>query len=227
MKFYFNKYITSIAHRGYSGKFKGNRHRAIKKAYKKNFDMIEIDIQACKSGELILHHDLFIKNKLIKDLKLQEIKKMDKTILTFKEFITQFPYEVRGLYLDLKGGIETAFNLFTFIKTWDINIKRMIAFSFNFNHLDLLKKKIPELKRGLITDNIPNEYIMKYINENVEYVSLHYSALEKSLIKKLRQMDKIIFTYTLNNHKECEYIKNFDIDGIVSNYKIIKSSYYS
>lgn len=227
MRFYFKKYITSIAHRGYSGKFKGNTYRAFKKAYQRNFDMIELDIQACKSGELIIYHDLFINNKPVKEMPLHEIKKTDKSIMTLKEFTNQFPYETRGLYLDLKGDNKTAYNLFAFIKTWQININKIIAFSFNLNHIDLLKNKIPDLKRGLITDNIPNDYMLDYINNNVGYVSLHHSSLDDELIKKLRSMDKIIYTYTLNTKKESNYVKNFDIDGVVSNFKVIKSSYYA
>ena len=225
MRFYFKKNLIKIAHRGYSGKFKGNSYKAIKKAYQRNFDMIEIDIQACKSGELIIYHDVFIKNVAVKDLQLKDIRKLDKSIITFKEFIDNFQYERKGLYLDLKGGIETAYNLFAFIKTWNINTTKFIAFSFNLNHIDLLKKKIPSLKRGLITDNVPNDYMLNYIQNNVDFVSLHYSALDDNIIKKLRLLDKVIYTYTLNDKKEQNYIKNFDIDGIVSNFKIMQSIY--
>ena len=225
MRFHFNKYITSIAHRGYSGKYKGNSLLAFKKAYDRNFDMIELDIQACKSGELIVHHDPFIKYNSVNDLTLKDIKSLDKSILTFKEFLTNLPYKKKSLYLDLKGGEKTAYNLFAFIKTWDIDYKNMIAFSFNMEHLNLLKNKLPNLKRGLITSNKPDETLLKYIENNVDYISLSYDILDHELIKKIKTLDKIIYTFTLSTKKEANYVKNFDIDGVVSDFKVMRSFY--
>ena len=223
MRFYFNKYITSIAHRGYSGKYKGNSLLAFKKAYNRNFNMIELDIQACKSGELIVHHDPFIKFNPVNDLTLKDIRSLDKSILTFKEFLTNLPYKKKSLYLDLKGGEKTAYNLFAFIKTWNIDYKSMVAFSFNMEHLNLLKNKLPDLKRGLITCNKPDKTLLKYIEKNVDYISLSYDILDHDLIKNLRSLDKVIYTFTLSTKKEASYVKNFDIDGVVTNYKIIRS----
>ena len=60
MRYYIPINILSIAHRGYSAKYKDNSWPAFKNVKDKGFDMIEIDIQLCKSGEIIIYHDLFI-----------------------------------------------------------------------------------------------------------------------------------------------------------------------
>ena len=54
-----------IGHRGYSSCFIDNSRESFENAIHIGFDMIELDINICKSGELIVYHDLFIFNKLI------------------------------------------------------------------------------------------------------------------------------------------------------------------
>ena len=136
MKFFVDNHITSIAHRGYSGKYPDNSYRSFRAAYDRNFNMIEVDIQACKTGELIIYHDVMISGTPVSELSLKEILKKKRGILTLKNFFDSFPYKSKELYFDLKGGIKTAYHLFAFLRTWNIDVSNMIAFSFNQKHLD-------------------------------------------------------------------------------------------
>ena len=52
--------MLKIAHRGYSDKYKDNTLEAFEHAVRNHFDMIELDIQLCKSGEIIVYHDIII-----------------------------------------------------------------------------------------------------------------------------------------------------------------------
>ena len=79
MRYHIPENILSIAHQGYSSKYKGNTWKAFKKVKKKGFDMIELDIQLCKSGEIIIYHDVFLKNNRIENMTLLEIKKKKRT----------------------------------------------------------------------------------------------------------------------------------------------------
>ena len=78
MRYYIPKNIISIAHRGYSAKYKPNSWKALKTVKCKGFDMIAIDIQLCKTGQLIIHKDLYIKDMEISQTSLQDIKKKKK-----------------------------------------------------------------------------------------------------------------------------------------------------
>ena len=64
-----------IAHRGY--KFKDNTIEAFENAIKNSFDMIELDIQLCKSGEIVIYHDIVINNQYILDITLDELRKFN------------------------------------------------------------------------------------------------------------------------------------------------------
>ena len=49
---------TLIAHRGYSGKYGDNNMMSFQAAYDNGFNMIETDVQLCKTGEIVIYHDL-------------------------------------------------------------------------------------------------------------------------------------------------------------------------
>ena len=87
MKFFVDNHITSIAHRGYSGKYPDNSYKSFRAAYDRNFNMIEVDIQACKTGELIIYHDVMISGTPVSELSLKEILKKKRGILTLKNFL--------------------------------------------------------------------------------------------------------------------------------------------
>ena len=222
MKYYIDNHLRSIAHRGYSGKYEDNSILAFKMAYKRKFDMIELDIQVCKTGEIIIYHDLMIGGRVVEEMTLTEIRKHRYGTITLKEFINRFPYQEKGLYLDLKGGIKTANELCSFIMTYRLNTANIIAFSFNRKHLDILKLRIPELKRGFITSNILSINMLKEIAPHIQYLSLHFTALDEEIIDYCKARDISVFTYTMNSKEDLNYMQKFRIDGIVTNYKLIK-----
>jgi glycerophosphoryl diester phosphodiesterase len=221
MTFTTKNHIISVAHRGYSGKYKGNTFTAFKKAYDRNFDMIQIDLQICKTGELIIYEDIMYQKKLISEMKYYEVEKKIKHILTFKNFLKSFPYKTKGLVINLKGDNKVAYNLYAFLKTWRIDYSTMIVFSFNINHLDFLKDKLPHLKRGLITKNILNNAILEYLFKNISYICIHYSALDEETVKKCSDNNIFVFSYTSDSIEQFNYMKKYNVDGIISNYKIL------
>ena len=66
--------MLQIAHRGSSHKYGDNNMISFQKALEEGFDMIELDIQLCATGDIVIYHDTFIDNKYIENMKLKEIK---------------------------------------------------------------------------------------------------------------------------------------------------------
>lgn len=80
------KHPKFIAHRGLSGAFAENTHRAFNKAWQKNCDGIELDIQVSKDGKVIVMHDENTQrscgeNLEIKHTSWQDLKKLNPTRL--------------------------------------------------------------------------------------------------------------------------------------------------
>ena len=105
-----------MAHQGDDEIFPGNTVEAFASAVAKGAAMIEFDVRRCKSGELILNHDLTIPYKGVKrklcDLTLSELKSIDKRgcrIPTLQEGLAVLPKE--GVWLNVHigdhPGVET------------------------------------------------------------------------------------------------------------------------
>ena len=144
-----------IAHRGYSINEKDNSIKSFEKAIYNNFDMIELDIQLCKNDKIIVFHDLFLNNKLVKDLTYEEIIKIDKDIITLEQFFNIEDINKIKIYLDIKGTGNIIKKLHQFIKNNKINCKNLYIASFNYIHvLQLNMLNFEESKIGFTPLNI-------------------------------------------------------------------------
>ena len=68
----YNK-LMLIAHRGYSDKYVDNSEESFREAIRSGFDMIELDINICKSGELVIFHDTLIDGINVNDYDLHTL----------------------------------------------------------------------------------------------------------------------------------------------------------
>ena len=94
--------MYEIAHRGDSDVYKDNTMEGLKSAVNKKFDIIEIDVNLTKDNYVIIYHDTFIEDRLIKDMKLEEVKEKDNDIILLTDFFDVITNKT-NIYLDVKG----------------------------------------------------------------------------------------------------------------------------
>ena len=68
--------MKCIAHRGYSLMNIDNSIEAIREAVHRGYDGVEIYIQLCGSGDIVLFHDVYVGNHFICDLNLDELRQV-------------------------------------------------------------------------------------------------------------------------------------------------------
>ena len=211
--------MLKIAHRGYSDRYKDNTLQSFKKAIEAKFDMIELDIQLCKSGEIIIYHDTFIGSKMIIDCTLEELKILDKDILTLYDFFRKIDSRKIKIFLDLKGFDEIVEPLVTFLKDNIIFIyfKNIYISSFNFTIIEKLKKQNIPYKLGITTCNNYTYNQLDQMLDKIYFVCIDWSVLNKNFVDYLKEKNKIVFSCTCDNMFTYNYMKNFNLDGIVSN----------
>ena len=95
---------TLIAHRGYSGKYGDNNMQSFEKAIEYSFDMIELDIQMCKSGDIVIYHNVQCDGLLVNDMEIEEIKNYN--ILTLTDFFKKITPDKVDIFLDIKGETD-------------------------------------------------------------------------------------------------------------------------
>jgi len=215
-------HVTKIAHRGYSDIYKDNTIEAFEKAVQRNFDMIEMDLQLCKHDIIIIYHDVNIEKNLVSELSIEQIKKIDKDIMTFEEFISKFDYTKIPLYLDLKGSNKLSEVLHNFIVKRNLHYHNMYFASFNLNHLQILFNLNKSYKLGLITYNHLTNDMLEFIIKKYRlyFVSISWNSLEDSNIQYIKSLNAKVYTYTIDKPCILKFIKKYNIDGIVSNIRI-------
>ena len=215
--------ILKIAHRGFTDnkQTRENPVNAFINAKNLGFDMIEIDIQLCKNNIIVIYHALYIDDKFIKDLTYNELKKIDKDIITLDYFFSNYDHKNLLIYLDLKGSDNLAKYLLFYIISKKINLNNIYIASFNLNHIKFfsqinlgIKIKLGIIYNNILTNKILENLLIPY--HKLSFVSIEWTNLDKNNIELLHRNNISVFTYTCNNAIELEYIKKFDIDGIIT-----------
>lgn len=208
-----------IAHRGNSDKHKDNTLESFLSALEYKFDMIELDIQLTKDNKIIIYHDTYINDQLIKDMNYSDIIKLDKDIISIQDFFEKIDYNKISIYLDIKGDHYICSYLHKFLCNMDIS--KILIGSFNFITLETLYNLNNSYNLGLITENNMNNEILQYYIDKLDiaFISYHWSVLDNRSINYLQNRNILVFTYTCKDKNIEHFIKKYRIDGVVSNYK--------
>ena len=209
-----------IAHRGYSDLHKDNTMEAFNAAIENNFDIIELDIQLTKDNRIIIYHDININDKFVRNLNLDEIQKFDSDIMTLEYFFSNININKINVYLDVKGSDFICVYLHNILKNIKRNDKILIG-SFNLKLLERLYQQDNTYNLGIITENVlPEEIYKHYIATiNIAFVSFHWTVLDNKTLRYLHMNNVLAYSYTCKNDNIKKFIMEYDIDGIVSNYK--------
>ena len=205
--------IKKIAHRGYSALYGDNNLISFKKAIENHFDGIELDIRLNMNNNIVIYHDSYINNKLIKELSNDEIIKYK--ILKLKDFFDKINISNTEILLDLKDDDNLAKELIKFFDKYKINKKNIIVASFNINYLKELKNS--GFKLGYTTCN---NYTSYNFIDNIDYILVDFNIISEEFIKEIKKKNKIIYCFTCYDKYQLDLLKNYNIDGIISNIKI-------
>jgi glycerophosphoryl diester phosphodiesterase len=219
------KDILQIAHRGNSRYYKDNTKQAITSALIEGFSMIEIDIQVCKTGEIIVFHDTYIKDKMIENITYSELVKCRNDILKLEEVFDISGISNMKIYLDLKGSLSLVRAIVNFLKTKIpmINLDNIYIASFNIEHIEQLHNYLPNISYGFITGNNFDSIIYHSIirRKYIKFFCICWTMLNNKTCSMLHDMSIKIFTFTCENDTILKEMLRYNIDGIVTNYKLI------
>ena len=214
--------MIEIAHRGYSDMYKDNSKEAFISSVENCFDMIELDIQLTKDKKIIIYHDIFLDDKLIKNLDYKEILDIDKDILSLEEFFEIIDISKIKIYLDIKGNVIDIVTILNNLIKENKFLYNIFIASFNLIIIHELYKINSKLQLGFITESMYSKDIfLKIIDEScLKFISFHWTMLEESVINFLHENNIMILSYTSKNKEILSFIDEFDIDGIITNGKL-------
>jgi glycerophosphoryl diester phosphodiesterase len=201
-----------IAHRGYSIDFRDNSVEAIREAVRRGYHGVEIDVQLCKTGEIVLHHDVYYGDAFVKDMTLDQLDELG--VVSLHDVYDEVPeLEHTMVLLDIKGGdhaIIEALRMFYIHRS-----TRLVTFcSFNRGILFNLPYGFMRGSTFETTFNV-DEYDV--ITRGLSAVVVHWTCLSHTFITHCRMKDIRVYTYTHKETMELEYMYKYNVDGIITN----------
>ncbi len=199
------------AHRGLSTKYNDNSMEAIREAITHDYDGIEFDVQLSKDYELVLFHDLYVNNRFIKDMLLSELNKIG--IISLRNLYDNVDLSSINLLIDIKGNDKQIIEQLKYFYR-NRNYNNIYFCSFNRN---IVLNLPSEFKKGFTFENIFHKSEIESLTRGFSCVVIHWTCLSNDIINFCKQKDIKTFTYTHKEESELEYMKNFDVDYIITN----------
>lgn len=233
-----NTELFVVAHRGSSGTAPENTLSAISSAIEAGAKMIETDLAFTADNHIIAVHDPKSDNNLetsrnFNEMTLEEIKKIDiganyapefagEKIATLDEILSLAKDKVY-LIVEIKSyldgfTISSAEQIYQKVKEYDYLGNTLFA-SFDHNLIKQLKDNHPEIYTAAIKlpgdDRMPSE-LKDSLNISTYICSLE--ELNHELVANAKKSAVYIGAYSSDNEKELDYVLQFNIKAIVSNY---------
>lgn len=208
-----------IAHRGYSDKYGDNNMQSFYEAVRAGFDMIELDVQYCSSGEPVIYHDIDIDNCYVRDLSSETLFSKY-NIITLEKFFSEFAQCNIKLFLDIKGDEGVIVPVLDLVCQWIPLERRETIFISGFNRyiVDFLSSSNCGVQIGFTTENRFRNDELVYLTSGCQFVCVHWNSLNTESMAYFKQHNLLVFVYTCKDPFIERHIKQFDIDGIVTNY---------
>jgi len=222
--------VLKIGHRGARGYEPENTLLSLKKALELNVDMIEIDVNVCKTGEIILFHDkridlVTLDTGYVSDKTFSELRSYDmgkgQNIATLEEAL-DFIDKRTKVNVEIKGeGI--ARRVYQILEKY-VSQKGWLWDGFlvsSFNHYELLEfNRVAnnKIKIGAIIASIPIG--LAECATKVGAYSIHASKefINKVLVDDAHSRNLKVFVYTPNVKEDIEKMKSLGVDGIFSDF---------
>lgn len=218
-----------IGHRGAMGHETENTLASVQKALDLGVNMIEIDVFKVKSGEIVVFHDetlerLSNSGGRIEDYNIFDLKRVtlngNHQIPMLQDVLKLIDHKV-PLNIELKGaGTADRVNFIIeyYIKERGWKLQDFLISSFNWNELRDMRKLNKNIAIAVLTDGNPVEAIPVAKALGAVAINPDYKMLTEENIAEIKAEGFKIYTYTVNEPKDIEKMKDLGVDGIFTNY---------
>ena len=223
--------ILRIGHRGSKGYVAENTLESINHAILLGVDGIEIDIFKCLSGELVLSHENDLKRLTGKSGQLEKL-----TLNELKKILVAGKYEIPTLTdvlrrirtplfvnIELKGlntAQATSKIIVDLSKSTSWRLENFIVSSFYWDELEQFRSIDKNTPVGVLASKSMsiNEAIEFGKKINAQAIHPNFKLLNEKTVKKIKNNGFKIYTWTVNDKDDINFMKKLKVDGIISDY---------
>lgn len=224
-----------IAHRGGCEWAPENTLAAFRRSLEFGVDGIELDVQRCASGELVVIHDVEISRTTngagyLKDITYTELKRLSAGSWFSEEFVAEripllsevlellqgkltLHLEIKNAPVEYPGIEDDVLNVLSSYRFPDT----VVISSFDHRLLKRMHEKAPDQKLALLAD--------AYFLDVVEYAAKTgagvwhpgFGNLRKEAVEAAHNAGMMVNTWTLNKLREWALALAMQVDGIITN----------
>ena len=236
--------FTIVGHCGAAGHAPENTRASFGKALEIGVNAIELDICACKSGELVTIHDLTLNRTtngqgFVCKKTYTQLRKLNagngETIPMLEEAL-DFINRKAQVLINVRAGtaqaVSTIINKYVQHKQWQY--QDFCVISSEPQELALLKKLCPQVKLGACFDALSfTAGTTKFSPVNVDIYIARFYLISPEDIKRTHDSNKKIYagmyydaTSPITNRVEYLNMMKLGVDGIISHYPEITKAMY-
>jgi len=220
--------VVKVGHRGAAGHEPENTLRSFRRAMELGVDMVELDVQLCGTGELVVIHDGTMDRTTdgtgeVAEITLDELRALDagmgERIPTLREVIDLAAGKM-GINIELKGPgtaepalrhIEAAVD-----EGWEITDFQ--ASSFHQEELSAMRELSEDVRTGVLYA-LDDDGVMNFAERIGAYsLNPHHRAVNPELVSEAHRRGLKVYTWTVNDPADIARMKGLGVDGVISDY---------
>ena len=218
-----------IGHRGAMGHETENTLASIQKAMDLGVDMVEIDVFKIQSGEIVVFHDYTVDRLTngpgkIEEYNIFDLKKLivrgGHKIPVLQDVLKVIDNKV-ALNIELKGSgtadkVNFIMNYYIEKNNW--SPANFLISSFNWAELREMRKYNPNVAIAVLTEDNPLDAIPFAKELNAVAINPYFKKLDIEVANEIRDAGFKIYTWTVNEPKDIDAMKQIGVDGIITNF---------
>ncbi len=221
--------VLRIGHRGAAGHEPENTLRSFERAIELGTDMIELDVQVCGTGELVVIHDETVDRTTdgsgqVKEMPFKELRALDagkgERIPTLDEALALLEGRA-GINIELKSlrsagpAYDSVLN--ALVKAgW--GMEDILMSSFHLGELTEMRKLSGEVRVGVLVSGNPVEILEFAAMIDAYSINPNYRRISREFVEDAHGMGLKVFVWTVNKPQDIERMKSLGADGIISDY---------
>ncbi|MGI8314565.1 glycerophosphodiester phosphodiesterase [Halobacillus mangrovi] len=234
--------VLSIAHRGAAGYAPENTMAAFEKAFEMKAEMLELDVQMSKDGELVVIHDTTVDRTTdgagkVGNLTYEELKRLDagshfskeftgEKIPTLGEVLDEYRGKM-GIVIEMKSpslypGIEQ--KIADTLKNRNMDSptnSEIIVQSFDHESLKAFHSILPEVPVGVLLDFNPDGVSDQQLTEFssfAEYVNPNKTMIDKNLVERIHKFGMETYPWDVRELESVKSLIKAGVDGVITIY---------
>ena len=221
--------MITIGHRGAAGYEPENTLLSFQKAIDLEVDMIEFDVQLCKSGEVVIFHDDSLERTtngvgLVNETSLVELQKLDagkgQKIPTLTEIFETIGSQVK-MNVELKGSATAkpvSQIIRQFVDGGKIRQEDILVSSFMIDELLIVRKLFPDLKIAPLFYKLPEDFSEIASKLQAWSINVNIKFLIENDVKQVHASGYKLYVYTVNKTEDKARMQAWGVDGIFTDF---------